>query len=294
MSHEIEVALAVESAPRNLPRTLLPDRSRPLESAPSPTVAALRAILSHAATLVRRWLGIVLFLAAWEFAPRLGLVEPSLVPPFSEVVRSGFRMVANGIIFEHIGASLVRSLSGFFLALVYSLPLGLAIGWSKRVSEVVNPLLELARNTAALALLPVFILLLGIGEASKIALVAYACSWPILLNAIAGVRGVDPLLVRSARTMGVDGFRLFQKVLLPASVPTLFVGIRLAGAASVLVLIAAEMVGARSGLGYLVQASQYNFQIPEMYVGIVTITLTGLAINTALQLLERSLTSWKR
>ena len=100
----------------------------------------------------------------------------------------------------------------------------------------------------------------------------YACSWPILLNTIAGVRTVDPLLIRSARSMGLSTLRLFQKVILPAAVPTIFTGVRLAGAYSILVLVAAEMVGAKAGLGYLINSAQYNFAIPDMYAGIITIS----------------------
>jgi NitT/TauT family transport system permease protein len=223
----------------------------------------------------------------------VGLAEPAFLPPFSEVLATGFTLLANGQLVTHVGASLSRSLAGFCLAICYAVPLGLAIGWYRRFADVVSPLLEAMRNTAALALLPVFILLLGIGEASKIALVVYSCSWPILLNTIAGVRNVDPLLIKSARTMGLSSFQLFHKVILPASTPTIFVGIRLAGAYSLLVLVAAEMIGAKAGLGYLIIYAQYNFQIPNMYVGILSITLLGLLFNQALTQLERRFTSWK-
>ena len=149
------------------------------------------------------------------------------------------------------------------------------------------------RNTAALALLPVFVLILGIGEESKIALVIYACTFPILLNTISGVRTVDPLLIKSAASLGFSSIRLFQKVVLPAAVPTIFTGIRMAAASSILVLIAAEMVGAKAGLGYLITASQLNFQIPNMYAGIVAISLLGLTINAILVLIERRLSRWR-
>lgn len=237
---------------------------------------------------------LIAFFALWEVAPRIGLAEPTFLPPLSEVLAAGFTLIANGQLFEHLGASLMRSLTGFALSLVVAVPVGLAIGWYEGVARTLNPLIELLRNTAALALLPVFILLLGIGEASKIALVVYSCSWPLLLNTIAGVRGVDPLLIKSARTMGVTPLQLFRKVILPAAVPTIFVGIRLAGAVSVLVLVAAEMIGAKAGLGYLVIYSQFNFQIPQMYFGILAITAVGLVFNAILVGLERHFSAWKR
>jgi NitT/TauT family transport system permease protein len=156
-----------------------------------------------------------------------------------------------------------------------------------------SPMLEMLRNTAALALLPVFLLLFGIGEVSKIAIVIYACFWPILLNTISGVRTVDPLLIKSARTMGLGSVALLRKVVLPASVPTVFAGIRLAGALSLVVLIAAEMVGAKAGLGYLIIYAQYNFQIPDMFVGILSTMLVGLGFNQLLLFVERKFSAWK-
>jgi NitT/TauT family transport system permease protein len=236
---------------------------------------------------------ILAFLTFWEIAPRIGLAEPAFLPPLSTVLGSGWGLLKNGQLYSHVQASLSRSLVGFAIAICHAVPLGLAIGWYRRFASVVNPLLEVLRNTAALALLPVFILVLGIGESSKIALVVYSCSWPILLNTITGVRNVDPLLIKSARTMGLSPFQLFRKVILPASLPTIFVGIRLAGAYSLLVLVAAEMVGAKAGLGYLIIYAQYNFQIPQMYVGILSITILGLLFNQALQQVEKRFTGWK-
>ncbi|HQC30027.1 MAG TPA: ABC transporter permease, partial [Methylotenera sp.] len=237
------------------------------------TTTKLFAFNATFAHVFRRSIAIIIFLAIWEITPRLGLVESAFLPPLSEVLATGWKLILNGQLFTHLQASLTRSLVGFAVAVLFAIPLGLAIGWYRNFADTINPLLEMLRNTAALALLPVFILLLGIGEASKIALIIYACSWPILLNTITGVRNVDPLLIKSARTMGLTPIKLFQKVILPAAVPTIFVGVRLAGAFSVLVLVAAEMVGAKAGLGYLIIYSQYNFQIPEMFFGIISITL---------------------
>ena len=256
----------------------------------TPTLRKLRRRLSRG---VRRSIAIAAFLALWEVAPRLGLVEPAFLPPLSEVLATGVLLTKNGQLFAHIRASLSRSLVGFGLAIIYAVPLGLAIGYYRRFALVVSPLLEAMRNTAALALLPVFILLLGIGEASKIALVVYSCSFPILLNTISGVKNVDPLLIKSARTLGLSAFQLFRKVILPSAVPTIFVGIRLAGAYSLLVLVAAEMIGAKAGLGYLIIYAQYNFQIPNMYVGILALTAIGLLFNQGLQQVERHFTRWK-
>ncbi|MEH7483810.1 ABC transporter permease [Neobacillus drentensis] len=244
-------------------------------------------------SLVKQSIVILLLLILWEIAPRMGLVDPTFFPPFTKVAESWWGLVISGDLYAHFQASILRSLFGFGLAILVSIPLGLIIGWYPLASELLNPVLEVFRNTAALALLPVFILLLGIGETSKVSIVFFACTFPILLNTINAVRNVDPLLIKAAKSMALPSYRLFYKIILPASIPTIFTGIRMAGSSSILVLIAAEMVGAKEGLGYLINYSQQNFQITQMYAGIITISLLGVAINYLLVSLERKFSSWK-
>ena len=260
---------------------------------PGPTRRTRPKFLDALLTGAGKVVAIAALLAVWEVAPRLGLVDATFLPSFSTVLGAWQDLATSGKLLENTQASLVRSLSGFGLAVAAAVPLGLLIGWYKPVATLLGPLLEVFRNTAALALLPVFVLLLGIGETSKIAIVFYACTWQILLTTISAVRGVDPTLLRLARSMDLSGVRLFQKVILPAAVPTVFTGVRLAGAVSILVLVAAEMVGAKAGLGYLINASQFNFAIPQMYAGIITISAIGVLFNQLLVALERRFTSWR-
>lgn len=253
----------------------------------------LHRIAGVGSAVGRRTIAVIVFLAVWEAAPRAGLVDRTFLPPVSDVIPALWELARNGQLWSNTQASLARSLSGFALAIGVAVPLGLLVGWYRPLADLLNPLLELFRNTAAIALLPVFILILGIGETSKIAIVVYACVWPILLNTINAVRTVDRTLVKSARSLGLSAPRIFQKVILPASVPTIFTGIRLAGATSILVMVVAEMVGAKEGLGYLINASQQNFAINDMYAGIVAISLIGLVFNQLLVLTERRFTRWQ-
>ncbi|MFD6175651.1 MULTISPECIES: ABC transporter permease [unclassified Isoptericola] len=246
-----------------------------------------------AAVVLRSSVALLVFLAIWEVAPRAGLADPVFLPPFSTVAATFVGLVADGTIGTQVGTSLARAGAGFAIAVLVAIPLGLVVGWYARAAQYLSPFFELFRNTAALALLPVFILVLGIGETSKVAIVVYACFFPLLLSTITGVRTVDPLLVRSARSLGLGSPALFVKVVLPSAVPTVFTGVRMAATSSVLVLIAAEMVGAKAGLGYFITYTQFNFQIPEMYAGIVTIALVGVAVNAGLVLLERRLMRWR-
>jgi NitT/TauT family transport system permease protein len=255
----------------------------------------LSAAARQAARAGWKSLAVLLFLALWEFGPQY-LAGPStrvFLPPLHEVLAAGAKLVESGQLQSHLQASLTRSVSGFGIAVVSAVVLGLLIAWYGWLNSFLNPLLELFRNTATLALLPVFTLLLGIGEESKITIVAYAAFFPVLLNTIAGVRTVDPLLIRAAKSLGLNSFRLFQKVILPSAVPTIFTGIRMAGTSSILVLIAAEMVGAKAGLGYLIVNSQMSFLIPDMYAGILTVSVLGLLVNGLLVALERHFSRWR-
>jgi NitT/TauT family transport system permease protein len=253
----------------------------------------LRGAIRWLAAFGQRSLLLVALLAVWEIVPRLGLTDPTFLPPFSEVMGAGWQLAQSGELYDDVAASLLRALSGFLISVVVVVPLGLAVGWYGRLGNLLNQIIEICRNTAPLALLPVFILLLGIGETSKITMVVYSCAWPLFLNTIAAVKQVDPLLIKSARTMGATPQQLFRKVILPASLPTIFVGIRLASASAMLVLVASEMVGAKAGLGYLIIYSQYSFLIPQMYFGILGITVIGLTFNAVLEALERHFMRWK-
>ncbi|MBT2533223.1 ABC transporter permease [Arthrobacter sp. ISL-48] len=288
---------------------LKPDTAPPLRSAAvggsapkTPSQGGRQKVAEVLAALAGRggragWnsLAILLFLALWEVGPLYlaGSSTRVFLPPLHEVLAAGVKLVQSGQLQNHLQASLSRSVSGFSIAVVSAVVLGLLIAWYSWLNSLLNPLLELFRNTATLALLPVFTLLLGIGEESKITIVAYAAFFPVLLNTIAGVRTVDPLLIRAAKSLGLNSFRLFQKVILPSAVPTIFTGIRMAGTSSILVLIAAEMVGAKAGLGYLIVNSQMSFLIPDMYAGILTVSLLGLLVNLLLVSLERHFSRWR-
>src|SRR3954462_6126172 len=265
---------------------------KPVALAPVITDAPTRTRRRPSRRLVTSWLGVALLLALWQAAPNLGWVDRTFLPPLSQVLHAWWDLARSGELWDDTSVSLQRSLTGFAIAIATGVPLGLAIGWYPLAAELLSPVLTVFLNTAALALLPVFTLILGIGETSKITIVVYASVWPVLFNTIGGVRGVEPLLVKSARSLGVGPLRLFQKVILPAATPTIFTGVRLGGAASILVLITTEMVGAKSGLGYLITNSQFNFQIPQMYAGIITVSAVGVVFNGLLRALERRFSLW--
>lgn len=238
--------------------------------------------------------GIIIVLLLWEAAPRLGLVDVTYITPPSEVFQSLVALLLSGDLAIHTFSSLKRVLAGLILAIVLGIGLGIFIGLFKRIEYALDYLFQTFRQMSAFALFPIFILFFGIGEVSKTVIVFWASLWPVLLNTISSVKGVDQLFIDSAKSMGAPRRYIFFKVILPASAPGIFTGIRLGGSYAIMALVAAEMIGAQSGLGYLVLYSQETFNIDDMYAAIIGLALLGLALNWFLGFVEGRMTSWKQ
>lgn len=264
------------------------DHRRPALGRPRPA----RPNLGRLKRAAKRSVVPLTFLSLWEVLPRT-VIQPGYLPPFSTVVRATVELFVSGEIWEHLSISLSRSLSGFALAVLVGVPLGLLIGWFHEVEEYLDPFVQTLRQTPVLALLPVFILFFGIGETSKVAIIFWGTVWPILLSTISGVKDVDPVIITSARSMGARGPDLFRRVILPATVPSIMTGIRLGATFAILMLVVAEYVGAKAGIGALVINSQYAFQIPKMYAAILLLAVLGLSTNAVLVRLQRRATRWK-
>lgn len=236
---------------------------------------------------------LVAFFNLWEIAPRLGWLNRIFFPPLSEVCVAWYAMLLDGTLVANIGISLERAASGFALAVVVALPLVFLMGRYSTFEKVTDLLVQTLRNTSQFALLPVFILLLGIGESSKIAITFYSSIFFLLVNTIAGVKSVDPLLVKAARSMGTSDLDLFRKVIFPASIPYIVSVMKLAVKSSIFAVIGAEMLAAKSGLGFLIQQLQLMMETADMYAGIMTMTAIGLIVNYLLVWFEHWATAWK-
>lgn len=242
--------------------------------------------------LLARYGLVITFLVIWQASAKLGWVNASVFPPLDEIFAALWKALASGAIVDDIAISLQRSGIAFMAAVGLGIPLGLFMGQVRAVEQALDPLLQFFRQTSALALYPVFILLLGLGETSKVFVIFWATLFPILLSTIGGVKEVDKKLIEMARTYGAGSLQIFRRVVLPASVPAIFVGLRLSATTALLLLIAAEMIGANKGLGFQVMNAQYNFQIPLMFAAILLLALFGLAANAALVHLQRRLCRW--
>lgn len=242
---------------------------------------------------VRRYGAIVLFLTIWQLASQFELVDPSVIPPVTAVLSAIVDGFAGGKLLGNMLVSLQRSGIAFGIAVAIAIPLGLFMGSFRRFEETVDSLLQLFRQTSALAIYPIFILLLGLGEVSKVSIIGWAAFFPVLLNTISGVKLIDHRLIEMACVFGASRAAVFRRVVLPAATPAIFVGLRLGATISLLLLVAAEMIGAKKGLGFLILNAQYNFEIPLMFAAIVLLAAIGLAVNYALLLIQNRLCRWE-
>jgi NitT/TauT family transport system permease protein len=237
--------------------------------------------------------GFAALLALWELAPRLGWLNRRYFPPISVIAATGLRMLQNGELPRHVAASLGRTLVALGVALAVAVPFGLYLGGrAPRLARFLQPLFNLLAQVNAFALFPVFVLFFGIGEVAKFAILFWACVWPLLLGTVGAVQGVDPLLVKTARSMGLSGVELTRRVLLPASLPVIVTAARVGTLFAFLMLAAAEMAGANQGLGWVVlNAMQYN-SLDRLFLAAFVIAGLGALLQRALVRLEKRLVFW--
>jgi sulfonate transport system permease protein len=260
---------------------------------PRPAFAALAAKAGAVARSALSRFGVLGgFLLFWQVAATQGWINPTIFPPLDTIIAALWNSLTSGAYLDDIAISLQRSGLAYGAAILFGIPLGLFMGQIKPVEQALDPILQFFRQTSALALYPVFILLLGLGEASKVFVIFWATLFPILLATIGGVKEVDRKLVEMAQTFGAARLTIFRRIILPAAVPAIFVGLRLSATTALLLLIAAEMIGANKGLGFQVMNAQYNFQIPQMFAAIILLALLGLAANALLVALQRRLCRW--
>jgi NitT/TauT family transport system permease protein len=239
-------------------------------------------------------LSVVLFLALWEIVPRMFERLGVFVAPPSAVLRTLWELLNSGELARHLGISLFRALVGLVLASIAGIPLGFLLGgWFPTLERIVNPLLRLLGKVNPFSLFPVFMLLFGIGETSKVAMIFWVCVWPILFNTITGVVTVDPGYIKTARSMGANVPTLIFKVILPGASPMIFNGLKTGCGTAFFMLIAAEMVGASAGLGWLVWNAQITYQIPKLFAATVAISALGLILSGMFALVEKRTLAWR-
>jgi NitT/TauT family transport system permease protein len=229
----------------------------------------------------------------WETMSRLGLLTPALFSSPTEVARTLVDSVASGEMPMHVGATLGRMIPGLLLGAIPGLLFGLAMGWSETLRRAIDPILMAIHPIPKIAILPLLMIFLGIGEASRIAVASVAAFFPMLINTMAGVRQINPIYFEVARNYGAPRLKLFTRVVLPGSLPMALSGLRLAANVTLLVTIAAEIVMSENGLGALVWLAWETLQIEVLYATLIVVSVLGISMSAGLTLLQRRWVPWQ-
>ena len=237
--------------------------------------------------IIYKLLIIVIFILIWEVLSRVEILNPQFIPSFSSIIETLFDTFLSQNFILSIGTSVERALMGFAVSIIIGIPLGFLLGgWFQKVDLITEPVVEIFSQVNPFILFHVFILLLGIGESTKIAVIAWTCIWPIMFNTIYGIRHVDPLILKEARSFGIGRRKLFYKVVMPSTLPSIFVGIRISAGYSFFMLIAAEMMGASSGLGWLLLSYQQIYDIKRIFATAIVIAFLGLLLDVLIKFIE--------
>lgn len=244
-------------------------------------------------TGLSQMIGPVVVLVLWLAVGWLGLLNSLFVPTLPSVVAAAGRLLNNADLLQQLAATASRTTAGFVLAAFVGIPIGLVLGLNRPLYRVLSVLIDFLRSVPGTALFPLFLLLFGIGDYSKIANAVFASGLIIAINTIYGVQNVNPTRILAARTMGATRQKIFTSVVFPAALPAIVGGLRVAVSIALIVIVVTEMfIGTKVGLGRLIFHSYDIFEVPEMFVGIITAGLLGYGLNRALQWCEEQIVHW--
>jgi len=231
--------------------------------------------------------------AIWEIMGRFVIDSPILFVPFSRVLVRGYELWQTGELQQHIWISFIEFIGGFALASVVGILVGGVLGGSRFLKNLFEPWVSMLYSTPVIALGPLFILWLGIGVGSKIAIIFLTSVFPVLINTIIGLTTTDKTLLEVARSCGASRSQLFWKVQMPAATPFVIGGLRLGVARALVGVVVAELFGARAGLGFMILNSTQSFDTASLYVGVLILAVAGIVSVWLLKLLEERIAPWR-
>ncbi len=265
-------------------------------SATEPQTPRLTVKRPTIGVFLERWgamLLVILVLLVWEWQVRVGNISFLFFPAPTIIAWTLIRWFTNGELTSHLLATLSRVFLGFTFGSTTGLFLGLSMGWSRRLRAVLDPLLAAAHPVPKIAVLPLVMILFGIGETSKIVLVAVATFFPMAINTMTGVRQIPPLYFEVARNYHAGWLKVFTRVIIPGSLPLILTGIRLAFNIALLLTIAVELVTAQQGLGALIWLAWETLRTEELYASLAVIAALGIGGNAGLQYVMKYLVPWR-
>ncbi|MEE4374165.1 taurine ABC transporter permease TauC [Pseudomonas alliivorans] len=250
----------------------------------------------HLSTRAISVVTLVVLLALWWAVTAAELIEPLFLPPPSAVLEKAWLLLTkdymDSTLWQHLGASLQRIGLGLGAAILTAIPVGIAIGHNRIAQGILDPLIEFYRPIPPLAYLPLIVIWFGIGEFSKVLLIYLAIFAPIAIATATGVRTVDPARVRAAQSLGATRWQLIRHVILPSALPDILTGIRIGLGVGWSTLVAAELIAATSGLGFMVQSAAQFLVTDVVVLGILVIAIIAFVMELSLRALQRRLVPW--
>jgi sulfonate transport system permease protein len=245
------------------------------------------------------WLRILLSISApvaillvWQIAGLKGCINQAILPTLEKVITVAKDLILNGTLWENIAVSLGRVMKGFVIGSVLGIVVGIIMGLSQVVYTILQTLVGIFRPIPMIAWIPLFILWIGIGDGFKITLIALGTFWSVLLNTIHGIQSVDPKLLEVASALEKNRFIMIRKIILPAALPAILTGLRLGMGVAWSSVVASEMIAASKGIGYMIMFAREMAQPAKLMVGVFTIGLVGLLIDTIILKLQKWLIKW--
>lgn len=250
--------------------------------------------VSPSALAALRGIGLpILILIIWQAVGTIFAISKTVLPTPADILLSFQSLLASGELTRHLLVSLTRALIGFFIGAGLGLLFGTVSGLSNLVEQYVDPSLQMLRTVPHLALAPLFILWFGLGETSKVLLIALGAFFPLYVNTLLGIRGVDKKLFDVARILEFSRVKQITKLILPAALPNILLGIRLSLGAAWLGLVVSELMGASEGIGYLIMDARQFSRTDVVFVGIIIFALGGKIGDSLVRILERKLLKWR-
>jgi ABC-type nitrate/sulfonate/bicarbonate transport system permease component len=233
-------------------------------------------------------------LVLWQLLSWAKVLDARFVPSPLTIFEGAVVLIRSGELWTHLSVSLLRLAAGFVLGTIPGIAVGLLMGLSRYVRAGLDPIVAATYPVPKIAILPLIMLYFGIGEASKIVIIAVAVVYLVLINTMVGVMTIDPIYFDVAKNYNAPWRKLFTRVIIPGALPLIFAGLRLSLGVSLIVIVSAEFIAAKSGIGYLIWSSWETLLIENMFVGIIVITVLGAVSTFVLKELERALIPWRK
>lgn len=235
----------------------------------------------------------VLLLILWQGLFAIGFIKPVTLPPPAKVIRSFAELIGNGQLLKHIGVSILRVLEGFGLAAATGLFLGIGIGLSQSLDRLTNFMIQLIKPIPPIAWIPLAILWFGIGEASKIYIIFLGAFFPVLVNVLDGIRQTDNKFIELGQVLEVSRKKFIRQIVIPGALPSVMTGLRVGLGVAWMCVVAAELIAATQGIGYLINDARQLSQPDVVLVGMITIGIIGKLMDDLLKKVEQRLVVWK-